>query len=874
MIGKTLAHYDVTELIGAGGMGEVYRARDTKLGRDVALKILPESFAADAERLSRFEREAKLLAGLNHSNIAAIYGIEQADSQRFLVLELVEGVDLAKRLSEGPLIVEDALAVAFQISEALEAAHEQGVVHRDLKPANVIVSPNGTVKVLDFGLAKALEAEGSASTLSHSPTVLASSPTVQGVILGTAAYMSPEQARGKVVDRRADIWAFGVVLFELLTARQLFSGETVSDMLASVIKTEPEWDSLPKDTPQAIVNLLKRCLDKDARTRLRDIGEARVIIDKVLRGEIKDEAAVGAEAAPASTASRIGWIAAMVLFAAVAAAGAWMFKPGAPEPPLRKFKLPVESKEGLRPFDPVISPDGSKVAYILEGQLFVHELNELDPRRIAVERGAHTPCWSPDGEFICYISVDNIWKVPSGGGASVKICEPTAGFTSGRGVTWSHDDRIIYAQGNGAVFEVSANGGDPRILVELLEDEADIHEPSLLPGDKGLLFVSHRKNDSPDKIEVVAGDDRKLLLHIEGVRLGKPIYSRSGHVVFMRSGTNAGVWAVPFSLSSLAVTGEPFPVAAEAGDVSVSSDGTLVYLRGASGQQLQLLWVGRDGVFSDPITEVTPSYLDPTLSPDGKRMAVCEWDGTQIDIWIHDLERKTRTRFTFSEANQLAPEWTADGLNLMYYDVRTDTIAIRKADGTGSPTKLTKGREPSLSPDGKYIVYHMQGGATQEDVWYLELGGQSEAKPLLNTQAREYHARISRDGKYVAYASNESGLYDIYITRFPTGEGKWQVSTKGGDRPRWGRDGKTLYYQEANGNLMEVSVSLDPSPKLGMPTTVVDCVQLGLVAGFGREYEVDIDGSRFLWTKSAAPTKGLIDVGITVVENWAKEFLE
>jgi Tol biopolymer transport system component len=870
MIGKTLAHYEVTERLGAGGMGEVYRARDTKLGRDVALKLLPESFAADTERLARFEREAKLLAGLNHTNIAAIYGVEEYDSQRFLVLELVEGVDLSKRLPEGPLIIEDALAVGYQISEALEAAHEQGVVHRDLKPANVIVSPDGTVKVLDFGLGKALETDKGTNNLSHSPTVMASSPTVQGVILGTAPYMSPEQARGKAVDRRADIWAFGVVLLEMLTARRVFDGETVSDTLASVIKSEPDWDSLPDDTPRSIVTLIRRCLDKNPRTRLRDIGEARIIIDKVLRGDT-DKGLDAAAAAPISTRNPIVTIVATILVAVAVGVAAWFLKPGAPDPPLRKFSLVVESEEGQSPFDPLISPDGSMVAYVLGGKLYIQELDQLNARDLGVE-GATMPFWSPDSKFIGYLAEGTLWKLPVSGGSSVKICDPVPSFTSGRGAAWSEDDRIVFAHGSSELFEVSANGGDPHVYLPLAENEADFHDPSLLPGGEVPLFVVHRQNDSPDRIELLAGGERKPLVHVDGVRLSFPRYSPTGHILYHRSGTNSGVWAVPFSLSSLDVTGEPFPVASDASTPSVSNDGTLVCLRGATGQSISLVWIGRDGVVGDPFSEPRPGYFDPCISPDGKRLAVCEWDGSEVDIWIHDLERTTRTRFTFKEGSQLAPLWTPSGDHVLYYQSRGDTIMIRSADGTGSPTAVVKGRSPSLSSDGKHLAYHMQAGTTQEDLWYVDLEENGEPRQFLSTPAREYRARISPDGNYIAYASDESGDFDVYITRFPGGEGKWQISTNGGDRPRWGRSGKTLYYQEANCDLMEVSVSQEPALTLGTPKMVVDCSKLGVFEGFGREFTVDVDEGRFIWTKSAVSTQGRIDVGITVVENWAREF--
>jgi len=644
----------------------------------------------------------------------------------------------------------------------------------------------------------------------------------------------------------------------------------VSDTLASVIKSEPDWDSLPKETPGAVVNLIRRCLDKNPRTRLRDIGEARIIIDRALRGELDDDAAESA--APAARARNpMMWALLTVVAAAAVGAAAWILKPGPPEPPLRKFSLVVESADGQSPFDPLIAPDGRKVVYVLGGNLFVQELNQLHPRRLDVT-GVTMPFWSPDSESIGYLSNGNLWKVPVNGGGAIKICDPVPSFTSGRGAAWSNDGRIVYAHGSSPLYEVSATGGDPRVFLELEENEADFHEPSLLPDGKGALFVVHRKNDSPNRIELLSNGERKLLITVAGVRLSMPRYSPTGHILYHRSGTTNGVWAVPFSISSLDVTGDPFPVAVDASTPSVSDDGTLVCLRGATGQSISLVWVDRDGVVSDPLTDSRPGHFDPALSPDGKRLAVCEWDGTEVDIWIHDLERKTRTRFTFSEGAQVAPEWTPDGTHILYHESRGDTIMMRRADGTGSPSSVVKGRSPSLSSDGMHLAFHVQAGTTQEDLWYTNLETEGNPVQFLATPARERRAHISPDGGYIAYASDESGQFEVYITRFPTGEGKWQVSTNGGDRPRWGRSGNSLYYQENNCDLMEVSVALEPALTLGTPTKVVDCADSGLSEGFGREFDVDVTAGRFIWAKSTVTAEGRIDVGITVVENWAAEF--
>jgi serine/threonine-protein kinase len=683
--------------------------------------------------------------------------------------------------------------------------------------------------------------------------------------------MSPEQARGRAVDRRADIWAFGVVMLEMLTARRVFDGETVSDTLASVIKTEPDWDSLPENTPRPIVRLLKRCLDKDPRKRLRDIGEARVVIDQVLRGELVDEAAASTERAPARGPVPI--VVTAVLVAIIAGAAAWFMKPGPPEPPLRKFSLVVTSEEGESPLHPEISPDGSMVAYVLEGRLLVQELDQLEPREL-VAGSVSFPFWSPDSKFLGYIAEGSLWKVPVTGGNVVKICDPGPGFTSGAGAAWNEDGRIVYVHGSSPLFEVSANGGDPRVALELAENEADFHEPSLLPDGKGVIFVTHRKSASPDRIEIQAGERRIPVVHVEGVRLAAPAYSPSGHILFHRSGTNSGVWAVPFSLSDLAVSGEPFPVNTDASWPSVSGDGTLVCLRGLAGQIVNIAWIDRDGTIGEPLSDPRPNYFDPALSPDGTHLAICEWDGTEVDIWIHDLQRRTRTRFTFAEGPQSGAEWTPDGSEIIYHDTRGDTIRAHSADGTGTSRFIVNGRRPSLSSDGKYLAFHTQEGTTQEDLWYIDLAGGGKPVSLVATPARELLARVSPNGQYVAYESDESGDFEIYITRFPGADGKWQVSTNGGSRPRWSRDGSSLFYQENNCDIMEVSVDYQPALTLGTPTVFADCSQLGLYEGFGREYEVDLTGNRILHSKSAATEKGRIDIGITVVENWAKEFGE
>jgi serine/threonine-protein kinase len=772
MIGQKIAHYEVTEKIGAGGMGEVYRARDSKLDRDVALKVLPESLAVDEERLARFDREAKLLAALNHANIAAIYGTEHWQGRHILVLEYVEGDDLQQRLEKGPIPVDDALPIALQIADAVEAAHDQGVIHRDLKPANVKVTPDGTVKVLDFGLAKALDTIGD-EDISSSPTLLASSPTVQGVILGTAGYMSPEQARGKRVDRRADIFAFGIVLYEMLSGTRGFTGDTISDTLASVLKEHPDMEKLPADRPPQIHRLLERCLDKDPRQRLRDIGEARILIDQVIRREADTTGA-----APRQTQTKTqtiipyGIMALLVIAATVITYQ--MAKSPAAEAPLRKFRMPVESR-GAGPTEPIVSPDGSRVAYILGNALIVQPFDDLHVVTMDTEGTPAMPFWSPDGTQIGYFSEGKIWRVPAAGGASVLVCDPKVGFSGGTGGTWTEDGRIIFGTGASGLLEVPVQGGDERVFLPLQDDESDQHEPYSLPGDRGVLFLPHRITSPPDRIELYANGERKVLLEVPQLRLYRPRYSATGHILFRRPGANGGVWALPFSLESLEVTGEPFIVAAASTHGSVADDGTLVYLSGSGENTYVVRWLSRDGTVSEPLSEPGPSRLFPAFSPDGRRVVVSEFTDENVDLWIYDLARRSRTRFTFDPAREMFPVWGADGKDIYYWRPSPDSIYSKAADGTGVAKTVIDGGMPAVSPDMKYLVFKRAIKGQQDDIYYMEMGTK-EAVPLIATAADEDTPLLSPAGGFLAYDSDESGAWELYVTPFPSGSGKWQVS--------------------------------------------------------------------------------------------------
>ena len=871
MIGQTIAHYEVTAKVGAGGMGEVYRARDTKLDRDVALKILPESFAVDEERLARFDREARLLAALNHANIAGIYGTEKYPNRHVLVLEYVEGEDLQQRLEKGPIPVDDALSIAFQIADALESAHDQGVVHRDLKPANVKVTPDGTVKVLDFGLAKALH-PGEDADISNSPTLLASSPTVQGVILGTAAYMSPEQARGKQVDRRADIFAFGCVLYEMLSGTRGFHGETLSDTLASVLKESPDLGKLPSDTPGPIRRLLDRCLEKNPKQRLRDIGEARILIDQVIRGEIADGAAPAGAAPARENRMRLHYAITALLVIAAAAITYMTTRSPAPEPPLRKFRIPVEST-GHSPREPVISPDGTRVVYVLGNGLVVQPLDDLQPVDIDTREAPLHPFWSPDGTQLGYFAEDKIWRVPADGGTSVLVCDPQIAFTGGTGGTWTEDGRIIFGTGGSGLLEVPIQGGDEKEYLPLDENESDLHEPFMLPGDRGVIFLSHRLDSPPDRICLYAHGERKVLLEIPGLRAYRPRYSPTGHILYRRPGSNGGVWAIPFDVGTLEVTGDPFIVAAASTHASTSRDGTLSYLAGMGDESYVLRWLHRDGTLSEPISEPGPGRGNPCFSPDGRRVVLSELTDENVDLWVYDLERKTRTRFTFNPRRDNFPVWAPDGEHIYFWRSGVDSIYRKPADGTGAAEPVVNGGMPTLSPDMRYMAFKRIVKGRADDIYYMDLES-GDVTALAETKADEDAPLLSPDGKYLAYDSNESGAWHMYVTPFPSGDGKWQVSLDDYSFGTWGADGTSLHYQTVSGDMYEVGFATGPNGvELSTPELLFRAEDYYLPPPTYVYFKQSpSDSDQFLIMTPLETTRRETNISITVVENWFREF--
>jgi eukaryotic-like serine/threonine-protein kinase len=901
VIGRTLAHYKIDEKIGAGGMGEVYRASDAKLGRNVALKVLPEVFARDPERMARFAREAQLLASLNHPNIAAIYGLEEDGDRRALVLELVEGPTLADRLADGPIPLGEALPIAAQIAEALEAAHEKGIVHRDLKPANVKLGVDGRVKVLDFGLAKALEdpatsmSGSSAGIAADSPTISPSlSPTITGaltganVILGTAAYMSPEQARGHSVDKRCDIWAFGVILWEMLAGRRLFDGETVSDTLADVLKTEPDWDAVPRDTPPRIRRLLRRCLAKKPRERLRDIGDARLAITEVLSGVAEAEepaGAAGGAAAGGAGRARRRWVlpAVAVVAAVVGATVASLLRTSAPSPeaPLRKYELSLPA--GARLGGMALAPDGSAVAFVQDGKLQVRALTGLETRELAETSEVEAPFWSPDDQWIAYGSASALWKVPRTGGAPTRIAalNDRQTFTSVAGGVWHADGRIFFTSGNGGVFEVSAQGGDPTTAIEVGPDASDFHHLADLGG-RAWAVIVHRKEGYDTIAALLPDGTRKVLVQYPGESLYDLSWSPSGYLLFRRTGPAAGVWALPVSLAGVAVAagGDPFLVAPGAEAASVASDGTLAYLRSVPRRETSLAVLDRSGRIVQTLGQPAAYAHFPVFSPDGRQVACRIHEGDTRNLWVIDLERGARGRFTHGPGSHNWGTWDATGREFWYYNETLsddDDIYVMDAGGAGEPRVVTKGWLPNPSPDGHWLLFARPTAGTWScDIWVLDLRTEgAEPRKLVATPANEFVPAPSPTDPLVAYSTDGSGRFDVYLTTYPEVHGNWLASTAGGWIPRWRGDGRELFYAVGDSIM---SVDVDPGdgtrpPHVSRASLVFRRPRyVPQFTGFPDGFDVTSDGQTFVLNVGPESDANARPPSIVVVQNWRAEF--
>jgi Tol biopolymer transport system component len=907
--GTRLGPYEILAQIGAGGMGEVYRAHDAKLNRDVALKVLPAALADDAERLARFRREAQVLAALNHPHIAQIYGFEDSGATHALVMELVEGPTLAERIAgqraEGSgLPVPEILAIARQIADALEAAHEQGIVHRDLKPANIKVKADGTVKVLDFGLAKALEpvgagGPGEAGAITHSPTITTPAMTLRGVILGTAAYMSPEQARGKTIDKRTDIWAFGCVLFEMLTGAQAFGGETISDAIASVLAKDPNWTALPASTLAPVRRLLSRCLERDVKRRLHDIADARLDIEEALaHPELGTSDSAVALRTPV-TRPLVGVVAVVALLIGAVGAGVALrgrSAAGAPAPEVVRFTVSLPPGPTLTQESPAaaLSPNGRHLVIVgredatdgASSALFLRTAGDIAVRKIRGTERSIRPFFSPDGRWIGFFRYAGnalLMKIPIDGGAPVTIARVngTSGLTF-PGADWGADGTIVFAHRSGisafvGLSRVSASGGTPTEL--LAPDIARGEEygwPQWLPDGEHVLFSIRRPAGQADAVAVLSIKTGQKRVVVENATYGR--LAPTGHLLFVRGGD---LLTVTFDKQRLEASGEPIVVQTGIGyqngsrsaDLTLAASGTAAMIfRGntASTGASSLVWVDRQGE-GTPAAALERGFRQPMLSPDGQRLLVDIDDGNGRDIWLYDFRRSLLSRLTTSGGE--TPLWSPDGLSVAWPSSAEGKshVVIRRVDGSDAEKRIWSTDEHihlnAWAPDGRSLLLNATHGQRQ-DLVELTLEPQIRARPFLESKFNEYGAAISPDGHRVAFVSDQSGQPEVYLTT-RGGVGRVQVSSGGGAEPVWSHDGREVFYRSAT-RLMGVAIRSDAVLEVGASQLLFD----GLYVGGGRDsrdpgYAVSPDGHRFLMLRPAANRAAGNEVVVTL--NWLEE---
>jgi Tol biopolymer transport system component len=884
-LGTRLGPYDVTAQIGVGGMGEVYKATDTNLKRAVAIKVLPASVAADVERLARFQREAEVLASLNHPNIAAIYGLERTPSMTALVMELVEGPTLADRIARGAIPIEEALPIAKQIAEALEAAHEQGIIHRDLKPANIKVRLDGTVKVLDFGLAKAMEpAPGSSLSMSQSPTI--TSPAMMtgvGIVLGTAAYMSPEQARGKAVDKRADIWAFGAVLFEMLTGQRAFPGEDLTDTLAAVVKLDPKWETVPAGVPSRVRQVLGVCLQKDLKRRAQAIGDVRLALEGAF-----ETAAPQALTTSSAPGGRLAWMAAFaVAVLGIVAMAVPTVRHLRETPPL----LPPETRVEINtpatdaPTSFAVSPDGRQIVFVASGdggsRLWLRSLATTTAQPLAATEGARLPFWAPDGRAIGFFAGGALKRLDIGGGAPRTLAQAVAG----QGGTWNADGVIVFAPSTTTpLMRVSATGGAAVAVTTLGPQHSGQYSPYFLPDGRRFLFGVF---GTPDVAGIYLGalggsaPDRLAPAESPGVYPG--VYLPSGWLLWVRAGT---LVAQRLDLAQAALTGDPVTLADGPAAVSVGATGLVAYRTGTGGQtggQTQLAWVDRSGTARGTVGDPEHNLRDPRVSPDGRRVVVRRTLQGNGDIWLLDGARTGRV--TFDAADDYDPLWSPDGTRIVFRSLRTGVgdLYQKLTSGAGAEERLVASGQlkipTSWSADGRFLLYHSADPQRNADLWVVSMVGDRTPSVFLKTPFREAYGAFSPDGRWVAYHSNESGRPEIYVRPFfppdaagtaaGAAGGRRQVSTAGGVFPLWGPGGKELYYLNPAGAMMTAPITvrgstLEPgAPVVLFPTRILGG---GEDAQQRRQYDLAPDG-RFLINTELDSA----DAPITLLQNWRPE---
>jgi serine/threonine protein kinase/Tol biopolymer transport system component len=878
--GQQVGSYKILSLLGIGGMGEVYRARDSKLKRDVALKVLPDEFSNDTERLRRFRREAEVLASLNHPNIAVIYDVQQEAGFRYLVLELVEGENLSDRIKRGPVPVDEALGIAKQICEGLEAAHEKGIIHRDVKPANIKVTPNGRVKLLDFGLARILEERENPS-----PATMTSS-TARGIILGTPGYMSPEQACGRPLDKRTDIFSFGCVLYELLTGSAPFAQETVTETIGAVLGTEPDWSRLPRETPSRVSALLRRCMQKDNRNRLRDIGDARIELERPAE-PLDERFPDPADRYPTLHRRKIGTVVlgslavAAFVFAILYFRSLRLTAPSAAEV---RFDIPVPPMSS--PWSFSISPDGRNVAYVAAASdgknvIWVRPLNALDARALSGTDGAIFPFWSSDGRFIGFPADGKLKRIEATAGTVQTLMDPLPGLF--RRGTWSGD--VILLSAMNVLYRMSASGGPPTPITapDISLAERDHTQPQFLPDGRHFLYKAW--SDKPENMAIYIGSlDSRMKTRIMGNEK-RVLYAPPGFMLFLREQT---LMAQPFDVDRLQFTGEARPIVEgvmydkESGTsgFDASNDGVLVYRRGEINDAIgnsQFLWKDRTGR-----TMVALSGLFTTdrfrLAPDDKRFAFYR---TVIgaDIWNYDIERNVRTRLTTNALNYYGdPVWARDASRLIFVSTRGYlNSAVYEMPSNGVvPEKSLLEPEAGVSLhtldwslDGRLVVFSkLKAGDPNNNLWILPLTGDRKPFRYHSTSSDEPQAALSPNARWLAYVSNATGKYEIVVQPFPNpSAGKWQISAEGGANPRWRRDGRELYYLDPSGRIIAVQVKTDGNFEVGqsIPLFKIPSGTYSTDSSSAFTYDVTTDGQHFL---VAAPASLTNSTPITVIQNW------
>jgi serine/threonine protein kinase/Tol biopolymer transport system component len=868
--------YEVTGVLGKGGMGEVYRARDSRLQRDVALKVLPAVFAHDPERMARFQREAQLLASLNHTNIGSLYGLEESDTVRALVLELVEGPTLADQIKRGAMLFEDARPIALQIAEAFEYAHDKGVVHRDLKPANVKVTPEGKVKVLDFGLAKALADESAGSSDPNNAPTLTMGATAVGAIMGTPAYMAPEQAKGKRVDRRADIWAFGAVLFELLTGKTLWAGDGAADIMASAMRDTPPLEHLPPETPSAIRNLIARCLDKEPQTRLQHMGEARIVL----------QTGGPAQRAPENRPPDVilphdrrpwAWIAATGVCALLAAALAVVhFREPAPEQRTVRFEIRPPGKSAFQSVS--LSPDGRTLAFTADGgggiRLWVRPLDSSQAQALAGTDGASYPFWSPDGANLGFFAEGKLKRIAATGGPAQILADAV----EGRGGTWSPDGVVLFAPNQGGIlYRIPAAGGSASAVTKLTSPGTH-RFPQFLPDSRHFLYVAEGaapgiyvgslEGESP--VRILSEDSNAV--YCPPSRLNP-----DGYLLFTRQGA---LMAQPFDVrllrpygEALLVTGDAVYGAASYVPFSASASGSVAYALGIA--KRQLVWRDRTGKQLGLVAKPDGISFE-SLSPDEKRVVFATGRvGSSTGLWLYDVARQTVEKFTFSAGISQSPVWSPDGSHIVFATSAEPgqqmlDIVVKPASGGAKAELLQRSvgyvRVNDWSADGKLVVYMPDTNSGKPDIWLLPLEGDHKPIPYLQNEFAKYHGQLSHDGKWMAYTSAESGQEQVFVQAVPATNARWLVSPKGGSRPRWRRDGTELFYVAADRTVMAVPVKTGAKFEAGTPKPLFGPLRPVAGTPYQFYYQPTADGQRFLVNEPAEEEGGAQPV--TVVLNW------